>query len=176
MKAQLVPETGYNKIKVSWTKSTGATGYYVYYAKGTAAYSTKNRKAVTGATVTLSGLTAGAKYKIKVVPYYGSSKVVSTKYTETTKTTLKKVVGVKVTRSGKNVKVSWTNINGETGYQISRATTKTGTANIKTYSGVNLKNKSFTLSSAKKYYYKVRAYKTENGKKVYGPWSAVVYK
>ena len=177
LKAQLVPTTGYNQVKISFTKSTGATGYYVYYKKSTtASYSTKYRKAITGNTVTIKGLAAGTKYNFKVVPYFGSNKVTSTKASTIDKTTLKKVIGVKVSRSGKKVKVSWTNIAGETGYQISRSTSKSGTANIKTYAGVNLKTKTITLSSAKKYYYKVRAYKTENGKKVYGPWSAVVYK
>ena len=92
----------------------------------------------------------------KVVPCYGTNKAASFKYTTISKTTLKKVVGVKVSRTGKKAKVSWTNINGETGYQISRSTKKTGTANIKTYAGANIKTKTITLSTAKKYYYKVR--------------------
>ena len=110
------------------------------------------------------------------MPYFGEDKVTSVKYTTVTKTTLKKVAGVKVSRNSKKVKVSWTNISGESGYQISRSTKKDGTANIKTYSGSDLKTKTITLSKASKYYYKVRAYKVEDGKKVYGPWSSVVYK
>lgn len=177
IKAQLVPEKGYNKVKVSWKKSEGATGYYVYYKKNSAeSYTNKNLKSVSGNNVTISNLSAGTKYNFKVVPYFGTNKVTSNKNTVVNKTTLKKVAGVKVTRSGKKVKVSWTNIAGETGYQISRSTSKSNTANIKTYSGENLKSKTISLSSAKKYYYKVRAYKTENGKKVFGPWSAAVYK
>ena len=177
LKAQLVPNNGYNKVKVSWKKSEGSTGYYVYYKKNSAdSYKNSNRKRVTGNNVTFSDLSAGTKYNFKVVPYFGEDKVTSNKNTVVSKTTLKKVAGVKVTRSGKKVKVSWTNIAGETGYQISRSTSKSNAANIKTYSGADLKSKSITLSSAKKYYYKVRAYKTENGKKVYGPWSAAIYK
>jgi len=177
LKASLVPNKGYNDVKLTWTKSTGATGYYVYYKKSTAAsYSTKYRKAVTGNSVTIKNLSGGVKYNFKVVAYYGNDKVTSGKYTTVSKTTLKKVTGVKVSRSGKKVKVSWTNINGETGYQISCSTKKTGTANIVTCTGANLKNKNITLKKADKRYYKVRAYKVENGKRVYGPWSAVVYK
>lgn len=177
LKASLVPDNGYNDVKLTWTKSTGATGYYVYYKKSTtASYSTKYRKAVTGNTATINNLAAGVKYNFKVVPYFGNDKVTSVYATFINKTTLKKVAGVKVSRTGKNVKVSWTNINGETGYQISRSTNKTGTANIVTCSGANLKSKNITLVTAGKRYYKVRAYKVENGKKVYGPWSAVVYK
>ena len=174
LKAKL---TGYDDVKLTWTKATGATGYYVYYKKSTtSSYSAKYRKIVTGNTVTIKNLADGVKYNFKVVPYYGSDKVSSLQYTVQSKTTLKKVTGVKISRTGKKVKASWTNINGETGYQISRSAKKAGTNVIKTCPGVNVKTKTFTISTAKKYYYKVRAYKVEDGKKVFGPWSAVVYK
>ena len=173
LKAKL---TGYDDVKVSWTKAAGATGYYVYYKKSTAK-SYNSYKITTGSYVTIKNLADGVKYNFKVVPYYGKTdKIKSLKYTTVSKTTLEKVTGVKVSRSGKKVKVSWKNINGETGYQISRSTKKTGTNIIKTYPGTSIKTKTFTISTAKKYYYKVRAYKVEDGKKVVGPWSAVVYK
>ncbi len=167
----------YNDVKLSWTKATGATGYYVYYKKSTtASYSTKYRKTVTGNTVTIKNLSDGVKYNFKVVPFFGKDKVTSVNATFINKTTLKKVTGVKVVRNGKKATVSWTNINGETGYQISRAANKTATANIKTFAGANLKSKTLTIPATQKYSYKVRAYKVENGKKVFGPWSSVVTK
>jgi hypothetical protein len=132
----------------------------------------------TGTSIKKKDLTDGVKYNFKVVPYYksGDTRYTSLSYKTASMYTLKQLATPVITKSGIKAKVKWNNINGETGYQISRATTKTGTANIKTYAGVNLKTKTITLSTAKKYYYKVRAYKVENGKKVFGPWSAVVYK
>ena len=173
MKAELA---GYDDVKVSWTASEGATGYYVYYKKSTAS-SYSNYKVTTKTAITIKNLSDGVTYKFKVVPYYGEDKVKSTAYTTKTATTLKKVTNVKVVRNGKKVTVSWKNIAGETGYQISRSTSKTTTANTQRYKGAALTSKTLTLSKASKYYYKVRAYKvTSDGTTVYGPWSTVVYK
>ena len=174
LKAKL---TAYSAVKVTWTKSTGATAYRVYYKKASAkSYTDKNSKVVTGTSATFKALNAGTKYTFKVVPLFGKDKEAGLKATTVSKTTLKKVANVKVVRNGKKVKVSWTNINGETGYQISRSTKKSGTDNVKTFKGADLKNKTITISKPTKYYYKVRAYKVEGDKKIYGPWSAVVYK
>ena len=170
MKANLAK---YNSVKVSWDKSTGATAYYVYYKTSTASkYS--NYKKVTGTTATIANLKAGTKYNFKVVPAYEDVK--STAYTTKTVTTLKKVTGVKVVRDGKKVTVSWKNIAGETGYQIARSTTKNGELTRITKDGAALTKVNITLASAGKRYYKVRAYKTVDGKKVFGPWSDVVLK
>ena len=123
------------------------------------------------------------KYTFKVVPYY-KSKTSTVKYYDANqyKTaytyTLKKVSGVKVTKSGAKVKVSWTNISGETGYQISKMTKKSATQKKPlTYKTTSGKYKKLSATKGKTYYYKVRAYKTVDGKKIYGPWStAVKYK
>ena len=81
-------------------------------------------------------------------------------------------------KSGAKVKVSWTNISGETGYQISKMTKKSATQKKPlTYKTTSGKYKKLSATKGKTYYYKVRAYKTVDGKKIYGPWStAVKYK
>lgn len=71
------------------------------------------------------------------------------------------------------VKVKWTNINGESGYQVSRSTSKTGTNVVATVTSANAVNRVVSATAGKKYYYKVRAYTVVNGVKVYGPWSSV---
>lgn len=170
MKANLASNS---KVKVSWTKATGATAYYVYYKKSTASKYSSYKK-VTGTSATIANLKAGTKYNFKVVAAYDDVK--STKSAVKSVTTLAKVTNVKVVRDGKKVTVSWKNIAGETGYQISRSTSETGTANKVLCKGAALTKKSITLSSAKIYYYKVRAYKVVDGETIYGPWSTVVKK
>lgn len=164
---------GYDDVKVSWKKVSGASGYKVYYKKSTA--STWSSKTTTGTSIKLANLSDGVKYNIKVVTYktvkgnkcYNAGK-------STSIYTLKKVVGVKAAKSGSKVKVSWTNISGETGYQISKSTKKTGTNIVATYKTTSGKSKTISATKGKTYYYKVRAYKVVDGKKIYGPWSSVV--
>lgn len=164
---------GYDDVKVSWKKVSGASGYKVYYKKST--LSTWSSKTATGTAIKLANLSDGVKYNIKVVTYknvndnkcYNAGK-------STSVYTLKKVAGVKATRSGSKVKVSWVNISGETGYQISKSTKKTGTNIVVTYKTTSGKSKTISATKGKAYYYKVRAYKVVDGKKIYGPWSSVV--
>jgi len=170
--------TGHDDIRVSWKSSTGADGYYVYYKKGSGSY--KLLKSVTGTYATAANLTDGAKYTFKVVPYMDvdGMKFKSASYkTSSAIYTLKKISTPKISKSGTKVKVRWTNISGETGYQISRSTKSKGTNIVATYKTTKGTYKNVSAKKGTKYYYKVRAYKSYvvNGKtvKVYGPWSSV---
>jgi hypothetical protein len=127
----------------------------------------------------IANFTDGIKCDFKVVPYYYSSDN-DTRYTSLQSSvasvyTLKQLPAPTVTRNGTKVKVKWTNINGESGYQISRSTSKTGTNIVltNTYTTGTYNNVSATKGTG--YYYKVRAYKTVNGTKIYAPWSSVKY-
>ena len=165
---------GYDDVQVKWSKVTGAGGYYVYYKKGTGSYALLTR--TTKTSVKKADLSDGVKYTFKVVPYFksGDSRYKSTKYKTSSIYTLKKLAAPKVTKSGTKVKVSWKNINGETGYQISRSISKTGTNIVMTYKTTKGSYNTVKAAKGKTYYYKVRAYKVVDGKKVYGPWSNVV--
>ena len=161
---------GYDDVKVTWKKVSGASGYKVYYKKSSS--DTWSSKTTTSTSTKLSNLSDGVKYEIKVVAYktisgvkcYNSGK-------ETSIYTLKKITGVKVAKSSGKVKVSWKNISGESGYQISKTTSKSKTDVVSTYKTTSGKSKSISATKGKTYYYKVRAYKTVDGKKIYGPWS-----
>lgn len=165
----------HDTLKVSWSKVEGADGYYVYYKK-----STWNSYQKLGTTTALSyskaKLADGAKYKFMVYPYmnigdqkYMTKNGKSSDYVYTLKKLNKP--GVKKSSSS-YVKVSWNNIPGETGYQIARS--KSSTKNFKIVKRVSSKYKSTKIKTPryKKYYYKVRAYKTVNGERIYGPWSS----
>ena len=72
------------------------------------------------------------------------------------------------------MKIAWENIAGETGYEIARSAKKSkGFEVIKTVKGKKASSAKIKASK-KKYYYKVRAYKTVGKKKIYAPWSQAV--
>ena len=58
---------GYDDIKVSWSKVSGANGYKVYYKKS--ASRTWSSKTTTGTSVKIANLSDGVKYDVKVVTY-----------------------------------------------------------------------------------------------------------
>ncbi|MGN1421508.1 MAG: fibronectin type III domain-containing protein [Eubacterium sp.] len=90
---------------------------------------------------------------------------------------LSKVTLSSVKATGKKkIKVSWKKKSGASGYQIYWAKDKSfkkvvAKTIVKGGKTTSYTGKNFT--KGKKYYVKVRAYKTVNGKKVYGSWSTV---
>ena len=97
-----------------------------------------------------------------------TGKIVKTIYIVPAKLAISSVTGGK-----KNLTVSYKKVTGASGYQIAYSTNQSSG-----YKYLNLNSKTYKktitkLSSGKKYYVKVRAYKTINGKKYYGNYSAV---
>ena len=99
----------------------------------------------------------------------GTSKIVSAKPVPA-KTKITKLTGKRKTY--RNVK--WKKVAGAKGYQV-RYSTKKNFKKKATKSMLTKKRsvKIKKLKKGKKYYVKVRAYRTYKGKKVYGPYSAV---
>lgn len=168
----------YNAIKVSWAKTAGASGYVVYYSTSkNSGY--KTLKTVTGTSVTHSGLTTGKIYYYKIRAYrtvsgkkvYGGySSVVSAKPVPGT------VAAKRSTVTYNSVKLTWAKISGASGYEVYRSGSKNGTYSRVTTltSGNTLSYNNINLTTGKTYYYKVRAYRIINGKKIYGSFSAVL--
>ena len=77
----------------------------------------------------------------------------------------------------KKAYVKWGKVSGASGYEIYRSTKKTGTySRVKSItSGSTTSYTNSGLTSKKGYYYKVKAYRTVNGKKVYSSYSSVKY-
>ena len=164
-------------ITLNWSKVSGATGYEVYK------YNSSKKKwekvgSTTKTSYTVKKLKAGTKYKFKVrayktvnkKKYYGSY---SSELQTATKTSTPKITSL--TTGSKKANLKWKKVSGATGYEIYMATSKNGK-----YSKVKTITKSSTvkysktkLKKNKKYYFKVRTYKTVNGKKIYSSYSTV---
>lgn len=103
-----------------------------------------------------------------------TTKPSTTKNTETVKpikTSIKKL-----SKGKKKFTVTWSKISGVKGYQIQYSTDKKFKKNNKSVTVTKQKTTKATvknLKSKKKYYVRVRTYKTVNGKKVYSSWSKV---
>ncbi len=85
-----------------------------------------------------------------------------------------KVVNVKASSAGYNsIKISWSKVTDATGYRVYRATSSGGSYKyIGKTSSTSYTNKSLTTN--KKYYYKVRAYTMVGSATKYGSYSSVV--
>ncbi len=95
----------------------------------------------------------------------------SNKVTKPKKTSLKKL-----SKGKKKFTVTWSKVSGVKGYQIQYSTDKKFKKNNKSVTIGKQKTTKATvkkLKSKKKYYVRVRTYKTVNGKKVYSSWSNV---
>ncbi len=170
---------GYNSIKTTWAAVSGASGYEIYRA--TSSSGTYSKVAATTGSSTVAyintGLTTGKIYYYKVRAYrlMGSAKVYSGYSAVVSARPVPMApTGIKAARAlATSVKVSWNTVAGATGYEVYRATASGGTYSlVKTTAWLNWTNTG--LTTGRTYYYKVRAYRTVNGSKVYGWYSAVV--
>lgn len=103
-----------------------------------------------------------------------TTKPSTTKNTETVKP--KKTSIKKLSKGKKKFTVTWAKVSGVEGYQIQYSSDKKLKKNNKSVTVTKQKTTKATvkkLKSKKKYYVRVRTYKTVNGKKIYSPWSKV---
>ena len=169
-------------INLKWSASTGATGYRVYQ------YSPSKGKYVQIASV--KGVTsyrkdknfkAGTQYSFKIKPYTKLSDgtvlwgTASSAFLTATECVAPSIVYVSSPSKSKAT-VEWTDVSGETGYQLYYSTSKNGTyKKVKSYGeNVNIASKTFSSSaSGKTIYFKARAYSKVNGQTIFSQWSSV---
>ena len=162
-------------IKASWKAVTGASGYKVIL------YTAKNKTVktvyTTKTTASFTKLSKGTTYKVKVYAYktIDGKKVYASSSALITTTTAPGAPTLKATAGKKKATLSWNKQTGASGYVLYMATSKNGKySKIATLKGNS--KVSFTktgLSKGKTCYFKVKAYKTLDGKTVYGDYSAV---
>ncbi|MGN0654617.1 MAG: leucine-rich repeat protein [Oscillospiraceae bacterium] len=164
-----------SSIKATWKAVTGATGYKVtlYNAKGKAVKTVDTTKT----TYTFTKLSKGTTYKVRVTAYktIDGKKVSSSVYTQLTTATKPGTPTLKVKAGAKKASLSWNKQTGASGYVVYMATSKNGTyKKIATVKGSTKVSCTKTgLTKGKTYYFKVKAYKTVDGKNIYGAYSAV---
>lgn len=103
-----------------------------------------------------------------------TTKPSTTKNAETVKP--KKTSIKKLSKGKKKFTVTWAKVSGVKGYQIQYSSDKKFKKNNKSVTVTKQKTTKATvkkLKSKKKYYVRVRTYKTVNGKKIYSSWSKV---
>lgn len=158
-------------IKLSWSKVEGAKKYRVYqYIDG----KWKRIKTTSSTSYTVEKLKSGTKYKFKVRAIIDSDIKGAYSSVLEVKTKLKTPT-VTLKAGAKKATVSWKKVTGADGYEIVYSTSSkmnsTKKATVK--KGSTTKKTITKLKKGKKYYFKVRAYTTVNGKKVYSSWSSV---
>ncbi len=166
-------------LKLKWTKKTSAAGYEIYrYNSASNSY----KKIKTIATNTNSykdtNLTAGKIYKYKVRCYNIVDGVKYYSYccdTIQAATIPSKVVWKNITSGTKKAVLSWSKVSGATGYEIYYSTSYNGTYKkiYTTVSGNTVSKTISSLTSGKKYCFKIRAFKVVDGKKYYGYYSMI---
>ncbi len=161
-----------DSVKISWSKKPHVTGYEIYTSNGRTCIAR-----TTKTSVKLKKLKSGSTYTYKVrtytvidnKTYYGEFKTVkfATK-------PARPVITVKSKKS-RQVQITWKKVTGAKGYEVYAATSKK--AKYKKVAiilkGATVKCSLKKLKSKKTYYYKVRAYRTVNGKKIYSSYSRV---
>ena len=176
-----VQKWGYNALKISWDKADNADGYRLYYCGPDGEW--KYVAQIDGGSTTSyvhTGLTTGQTYTYRVRPYCmdGREQVFGEYSNEVSgKPIPKKAVITKTERWGYNaIKVSWNKVNGASGYRLYYREQGTSTWKYVTQIG-----KGSTLSyvhkgvtSGKVYEYRMRAYRTVDGEKVFGTYSDIM--
>ena len=174
-----VLKNGYKSLKVTWKAVDGAEKYQVYRSKTGKTGSFALKKTTTATSYANIGITCGKTYyyKVRAVNSKGKgafSVVKSNKVQPATaKITSVPLGGKDSAPYDHTPKPTWNKVAGATGYQLYR--TIEGKNNWKRIATTKrtyyLDNFDAGFRSWKNYEYKVRAYRTVNGKKVYGYFS-----
>lgn len=170
-----VEKNGYKSLKLSWKPVEGATSYQVYRSKTGKSGSFALKKTTTSTKYSNIGITCGKTYYYKVRAVNkagkGAFSAVKSSKVQPGKVTITKVNCI----SEWKVRIYWNKVAGATGYQVYRS--KKGADNWKLYKTVSNKYSYATNflegdTDFTTWEWKVRAYRTVNGKKVYGYFSA----
>lgn len=168
----------YNQAYLSWTAVKGATGYKIYRSTSLRGPFTRilNTKR-TSFTDTKRRTGTTYYYKIRAYKTSGSTTIHSG-YSATVKirvqpakTSIRKI---QLVNNGTKLKITWKSVPGATGYSVYRSTSKNGSYRlIKILRSPSAISYLTNLpSKGKTYYYKIRAFRAVNGKRIAGDYSA----
>ncbi|MGN0293711.1 MAG: fibronectin type III domain-containing protein [Lachnospiraceae bacterium] len=167
-------------ITVKWSKVSSAGGYYILRSKDGGTYS--KIKTITGNSTTsytdTKEIVNGSKYRYKIIAY----KTVSGKTYKSKESSVKTIyrltrptISSLTNSASKKMTVKWNRNTKATGYQIQYSKSSSfssGVTTVKVSGNSTVKKTIASLTKGKKYYVRVRAYRTVSGITYYSSWSA----
>ena len=169
MKVTAMPS---GRLKVSWNKVSGVSGYRIFYAPQNGSQKQVNIGS-SKKTTYLTGLTRGVLYTVGLQSYvrangqngYSSASVQQI----ATSTTQPKITSAKSTGKGK-IKLTWKKVSNATAYMVYRKTSGSKKwTRVKTTKSTSFTNTG--LKSGRKYTYKVISYKQSGVKRSFSKYS-----
>ena len=179
-----VAEYSNSAIKLTWTKASDVTGYYVYRSTDGKKYSKIKTLKASTTTYTNTSLTAGQKYYYSIASYKNTStgavaigpKSSAINITTTSSSSVPTPSNLKVAEySNSAIKLTWTKASDVTGYYVYRSTDGKKYSKIKTLKASTTTYTNTSLTAGQKYYYSIASYKnTSTGAVAIGPKSSAV--
>ncbi|GEM_PF-2017765 len=167
----------YNSIRVGWSAVSGASGYELYKAASeTGSYTLL--KATTSSYYIHTSLSTGSNYYYKVRAYrlVGRTKVYGAFSSVTSAMPVPSAPTPAAVSAGyTSNKISWAAVSGASGYELYKTDVNgeiQSQLDIAPETAISYTHEGLTTNTP--YYYKVKAYRTVNGNKVYGPYSKIV--
>ena len=179
-----VAEYSNSAIKLTWTKASDVTGYYVYRSTDGKKYSKIKTLTAYTTAYTNTSLTAGQKYYYSIASYKNTStgavaigpKSSAINITTTSSSSVPTPSNLKVAEySNSAIKLTWTKASDVTGYYVYRSTDGKKYSKIKTLTAYTTAYTNTSLTAGQKYYYSIASYKnTSTGAVAIGPKSSAV--
>lgn len=162
-------------LRLTWEEVDYAEQYTIY--RSTSKNGAYQPIGTTSGTSWLdSQATPGKQYYYKITAN-GPSRYHGTVYSAASAVKSKKLVPPKVSirslkkKGSKTAVLSWKRVTGASGYEIYRRESGKKWKRLKTIKKVGTVQLKVSLKPGRTYYYRVRAYKTGSGKKIYGAYS-----
>lgn len=169
----------YNKHTLTWGEIPGVTGYEIWCKKpGSSKYTKADTVAGNVTSRSIGKRTTGKNYYYKIRAY----KVINGKIYYGEYSSVKKVkavpgqVTLRSVKRSSNTKVTikWKKVSGASGYKIYYSRKKgSGYKLLKTVKKGSTTSVKINVKKGKRYYYKMKAYKTVSKNPVYGKYSSV---
>ncbi|MCD7830023.1 MAG: fibronectin type III domain-containing protein [Clostridiales bacterium] len=165
-----------SSVTVNWEKVNGASGYYIYRKAGNATKWTKVGTVKSGSTLKWSdsNVSNGTMYTYTVRAYSGST--LSGYEAEGEEVYRLTRIGVSslTNSASQKVTVKWNKHSKASGYQIQYSTNSNfkNAKSVKVSGGSTLSKTLTNLTKGKKYYVRIRPYKTVGDETYYAAWSA----
>ena len=154
---------GSEQLTVTWTAVSGASGYKVQWKSGSEVYNTTRQATVSTTSHTISSLTGGTEYTVRVRATKTKADDGSFSDEATGTPAPGQVMGVSVTAGSEQLTVTWTAVTGASGYQVQWKSGSQDYDNTRQATTTNTSHTIPSLTGGTEYTLRVRATGTPNG-------------